>query len=282
MEWQKEQSRLEQDPGATPKKEYKKIPVDPGKCCNRYKRELRTFFNYYKHDQVIQINPADAVNDFDEIEFEKYVPPGEDIEAIKKVSTQDELDLIRTLIHTGARAGEIRNMQYTDFNETVNKLTLWTTKRQGSKKVSHIMEVGKELKKIFIRRIKNNKKNYPWIFPSSVGEQMPKDSLDNLMPRLCKRVIKKLKKQGVKDIKFKEFTMHSIRHYMAVQIFLREGLAKTQVFLRHKRATTTDIYIKSILNIESISAPITDDIEKSMNSSSIQSQIVPLFKGKNM
>ena len=254
----------------------RKKPIDPGKCCNRYKRELVSLFNFFKRDQIIATNPAIAVTGFDENSFEKYVPPGEDIDAIKEVANQDELDIIRTLIHTGARAGEIRNMRFKDYDEKTKKLTLWTTKRQGSKKVSHVMEISQSLHDIIIRRL--DTVNSEWIFPNPDGGQMPKDSIDNIMPRLCNRVIDNLKAQG-DNITFKPFTMHSIRHYMAAQIFVRKGLAKTQAFLRHRRATTTDIYIRSIMNIETISEPITDDIEESMKPADIQSKITPLFKG---
>lgn len=275
LEWQKEQDK----PVCYRTKGTRKTPVDPGKNTNRYRRQIVTFFNYFVKKQIIPTNPAEATSTYDESEFEKYVPPGEDIEAIKAVANQDELDIIRVLIHTGARAGEIRNMQFSDFSPENNALTLWTTKRQGSKREGHTMEIGHGLKEILDRR--QHALDSTWVFPNPDGQKMPRRSLDNILPRLCARVMDTLKESGLEEkyITFKPFTMHSIRHFMAVQIFLREGLAKTQKFLRHKRATTTDIYIRSLLDLKEISAPVTDDIEKSLASSGIHSKVVPLFNG---
>jgi len=274
LAWQKEQDK----PVENREKGTRKKPVEPGKNANRYRRQIVTFFNHFVKKQILPTNPAEATSTYDESNFEKYVPPGEDIEAIKAVANQDELDIIRVLIHTGARAGEIRNMQFNDLSPENNALTLWTTKRQGSKKEGHTMEIGPALKEILERR--QQSLNSPWVFPNPDGKKMPRRSLDNIMPRLCARVIDSIKESGVeeKDITFKPFTMHSIRHFMAVQIFLREGLAKTQKFLRHKRATTTDIYIRSLLDLKEISAPVTDDIEKSLLNSGVHSKVVPLFK----
>ena len=73
------------------------------------------------------------------------------------------------------------------------------------------------------------------------------------MPRLCRKS------------KVPPFGLHAIRHHIAVQLAHKNWpLIKIQKFLRHKRATTTDIYLRSIINMKTDGASILDDIEQSM------------------
>ncbi|MCK5543546.1 MAG: hypothetical protein KAI40_12725 [Desulfobacterales bacterium] len=72
------------------------------------------------------------------------------------------------------------------------------------------------------------------------------------MPRLCK-------KRTVKS-----FGLHTIRHLVAAQLAIRWFLIHFQKFLRHKQATTTDLYLRSISNIEKIDASILDGLENVM------------------
>ena len=53
------------------------------------------------------------------------------------------------------------------------------------------------------------------------------------IPDLCKKV-------GVK-----KFTLHSIRHKAASVIFTENGLVDAQLLMGHKKATTTDRYVRS-------------------------------------
>ena len=276
--WQKEEKRLEADPAGERKKGIRKKPVDPGKNANRFRKQLSFFFNHYIKKQIIKSNPAHATDTYDEYDFKKYVPPGGDIDLIKSIADPDELDIIRVFMLSGARAGELRAMQFEDYYPDQKKIKIWTTKRQGSKKESHMMEIGDNMKEILDRRMATRKKNCPWIFPNPSGGKMPKASLDNLMPRLCQRAIEYLEKTK-QPVNFKPFTAHSFRHYMAVQIYLRKGLGETQKFLRHKRATTTDIYIRSLIDIDTIpTGPVTDDIENSLIKSDPTGKIRPLFR----
>jgi integrase len=71
------------------------------------------------------------------------------------------------------------------------------------------------------------------------------------MPRLCKRA------------KVKLFGFHAIRHHIAVQLAYKNWpLIKIQKFLRHKRATTTDIYLRSLFKIKTDGESILNEIKK--------------------
>ena len=77
--------------------------------------------------------------------------------------------------------------------------------------------------------------------------QLSKYTIANSMPELCKKA------------NINPFGLHAIRHYIAIQFARRNwSLIKIQKFLRHKRATTTDIYLRSLINIKSSGASILD------------------------
>jgi site-specific recombinase XerD len=115
--------------------------------------------------------------------------------------------------------------------------------------------MSKSLRKILIRKLKACNEEQPWLFSNQEGSQLSKNTIDKIMPRLCKKA----------DVKL--FGLHAIRHHVALQLALRNWpLIKIQKFLRHKRATTTDIYLRSLVIIKSEGASIIDEIEQEMHS----------------
>jgi len=73
------------------------------------------------------------------------------------------------------------------------------------------------------------------------------------MPQLCQKS------------KVRPFGLHAIRHHIAVQLAHKNWpLIKIQKFLRHKRTTTTDIYLRSLVKIKTNGVSILDEIEKNM------------------
>jgi len=227
-----------------------------GKTANRYKREIKSLFNYLKKRHYIVIDPTSPIDDYKEESFRKYVPPSEDIHAVLKIANEFELDIIRTVFHTAARSGEIRNIKIDDVDFKNNSLRLWTRKRKNSLLEADSIDMSKSLKMILINKLKLRSTEYPWIFQNTKGQQLSKQNIDKIMPRICKLA------------KVKPFGLHSIRHYIAVQLALKNWpLIKIQKFLRHKRATTTDIYLRSLIQIKTDGASIIDEIEQSLNNS---------------
>ncbi len=227
-----------------------------GKTANRYKREIKSLFNYLRKRHLIKNDPTSPIDDYEEIIFKKYVPPSEDIQAVIGIANEFESDIIRTAYHTAARSGEIRQITYNDVDLKNKALTLWTRKRKSGNFEADTMDMSKSLRNIMKKRINDCSKTHPWIFPSHKGEKISKSTIDNILPRLCK-------KAGVKN-----FGLHAIRHHIAIQLANRNWpLIKIQKFLRHKRATTTDIYLRSLIVMKSDGASILDDLEKAMKKS---------------
>jgi len=224
-----------------------------GKKANRYKREINSLFNYLKNRHIIINNPTSPIDDYKEKPFKKYVPPAKDIQAVINIANEFESDIIRATYHTAARSKEIRRISFDDVDLKNNALTLWTRKRKSGIYEADTIDMSKSLRKILQKRLKYCTKDCPWLFPSQKGKLLSKYTIDNILPRLCKKA------------NIKSFGLHAIRHHIAVQLAHKNWpLIKIQKFLRHKRATTTDIYLRSIVNIKSSGASILDEIENKM------------------
>lgn len=222
-----------------------------GKKANRSLRELGTVFNWMFNRQLIDLDPTMPIDPFPEIAFRKYVPPAEDLKKVIRVANDFEQDIIRTAYHTLARSGEIRNLKISDCDFSNNKVTLYTRKRSGGCLEGDKIDMDKTLKKILYRRARTA--NGEYIFGGPSGEKLPKRTMDNIMPRLCMKV--NTDENGnlkPEEERMKPFTLHSIRHHVAAHLFLNCGysIAELQKILRHKRASTTDQYLKSIIDMD--------------------------------
>jgi len=220
--------------------------VKGGKKANRDLRELGTFFNWVIQRDYLSSNPCQSVEKYHEDPFIKYVPPAEDIQTILEIATQFEKDIILVAYHALARAGEIRSIKPDDCDFENDMLTLWTRKRKGGSLEPDQIEMNKTLKSV-LSRYAVNAVNY--IFERN-EKQLSKNSLDKVLPKLCK-------KAGIKP-----FTFHSIRHHVATLLATRLSLLEVQKALRHKRATTTDIYLRSLVKIETKGVHVLDDLCK--------------------
>ncbi|WP_299977051.1 tyrosine-type recombinase/integrase [Desulfobacula sp.] len=224
-----------------------------GKKANRYKREIKSLFNYLRNRHMIANDPTSPIDDYKEKPFKKYVPPAKDIQAIIDIANEFESDIIRTTYHTAARSGELRQLSFDDVDLKDNALTLWTRKRKSGTYEADTIDMSKSLRNILQKRIKGCTKDCPWLFPSQKGKLLSKYTIDNILPRLCKKA------------NVKSFGLHAIRHHIAVQLAYKNWpLIKIQKFLRHKRATTTDIYLRSLVKIKTDGASILDELEQSM------------------
>ncbi len=230
--------------------------TDGGKTANRYLKELQALFKWQVRKKNCVEDPTVGIKEYKEKPFKKYVPPAEDLYAVQAVASTEELDRIRCIYHSGARSGELRRMTIEDVNLITGNLTLWTRKRKGGSLEGDEIEMNQPLLELMERRIKAMCPDCRYVFPSPEDprQQLSKYTLDNMMPRLCK-------KAGVKP-----FGLHAIRHHVAAQmIHSREvDLFDIQKFLRHKRMSTTDQYLKSLGVIKTKGASVLERIENTM------------------
>jgi site-specific recombinase XerD len=215
-----------------------------GKCANRYLRELKTAFNWMATRGHIEKNPCNTVQKYKEEQFKKYVPEKSDIKLIFDTATEWERDFLFCTYYLAARRIELLRMTWDDIDFANNYITLWTRKRIGGALEGDKISMNKALKEILQKRMEQ--KVSELVFPDKNGNRMSKNTIDNLMPRLCK-------KAGVK-----RFSLHAIRHY-AAHVMVASGqlsVVDIQKMLRHKRTTTTDTYLDQLADSKTRAAEI--------------------------
>ena len=128
-------------------------------------------------------------------------------------------------------------------------------KTENGKSESDTMDMSRSLNQLLENRVAHCTKDQPWIISNSEGSQLSKNTIDKIMPEPCKKA----------NVKPFGLHFHSIRHHIAVQLAHQNWpLIKIQKFLRHKRATTTDIYLRSLIRMKTDGSSILDDLEQSM------------------
>lgn len=225
--------------------------IPGGKKANRDLREIKTWFNWLSKHHDVRKNPVKAIEKYREPQFKKYVPPQEHIKAIIKKANPFEKDIIQVAYHSLARAGEIRRMKVSDCDFSKRTLTLWTRKRRGGGLESDDIEMNDTLYQLLKRRC-NGKKIADFVFPDpEQGDKLRKKIIDTIMPALCH-------KAEVSPT----FTLHSIRHHVAALLATKLPLIEIQKLLRHKRASTTDTYLRSLVTIKTKGIYILDDLDQ--------------------
>jgi len=231
----------------------------PGKTANRHKRELKTLFSFAVKRNIISVNPLIVIEPFKEVVFKRYVPPSEDIQAIMDIADPLQEQILVFAYHTLARAGEIRACLWSDVDFENETITLWTSKTRDGNPADDTLEMTETLKRMLqgIKRINDHVFNFN-------GEPLKRYFVYNMVPFLAK-------KAGAPH-----FSAHCIRHHVASLLAYKLSLIEISKILRHKNLTTTDIYLRSLVKIETKGIRILDDISKPTSGN-----IIPFFKAAN-
>lgn len=222
------------------------------KSANRRLGDLQACWNWHK--DVLPDNPWKSVKPYPEEEEFKYVPPPEDVEAVLDEAKPWERRLLLFLLRTGARIGELYQLTWDDVNIERKTLLLWTRKRKGGSRQSRAIPLSDNLRGLLEEMAKARIEGVPYVFvnPSTQDRyQRQQPSVRNLLARLCKAA------------KVKKFGFHALRHFVSRQ--LMDGgqatLVDIQLLLGHQRATTTDIYLKSLSSsISHVAKYIDEDV----------------------
>ncbi len=193
---------------------------------NKHLRWLKALFN---HSEGI-INPCNRIKLYSSTSKDRYVPPMEDVKKVLAVATTEQRQYLLALFHTGGRVRELNRLKPLDITPDLKFLTLRTRKAKNSDEVERRVPVNKVLKGV-LKELDLNRE-YVFINPRTKTKY---DYRDKFLPTLCE-------KAGVK-----RFTFHCLRHLCASMMAdAGVGLPTIQGILGHQRATTTDIYLKSI------------------------------------
>ncbi|MGO9018393.1 MAG: tyrosine-type recombinase/integrase [Syntrophobacteraceae bacterium] len=204
------------------------------KLGNRHLKELKALLRWGINQDLIRKNPAVTIEPFPEDPYVKYVPPAKDIDAVLLAADAEEGDLLLVLYHFGARIGEIIRLTWEDVNFVHRWVRLWARKRKRGQLEVDILPMSDKLYSVLEARWKKRNTESAYVFNRD-GEKLTRDSdfIRHLMERLCERA------------QVKRFTSHSIQHHGAsvLQDSGKATLKELQLFLRHRRQTTTENYL---------------------------------------
>lgn len=210
---------------------------------NRDRKDLAALFHWSTRKEITAADPTRGLENYPEAKRLRYVPPVQDIAAVRLVAKGDESDLIETLYYTAARLGEIahyrpdsgaRAITWDDINFEQAWIRLWTRKRRGGELEEDRLPMSPSLKALLEKRWKRRNTETLFVF------DFPEKELRGVMARLCGAA------------KVKGFTFHSIRHHV-LSLLNDSGklsLKQVQMWARHKRQSTTENYLRSMRGLE--------------------------------
>jgi integrase len=187
-------------------------------------------------------NPC-QVKKMSEIRHPRYVPTEEDFWKAYNVASGQDRVMLLAFLHLAARRGEIFRLTWDDVDFDVDRIRLWTRKREGGHFEYSWLPMTKILKEALLWWQENRPiKSSPYVFLCLEEKHFCQESYgkpfkcrQHFMGHLCKRA-------GVKH-----FGFHAIRHLTASTLYkLGFALADIQSVLRHQSATTTAKYIRSL------------------------------------
>ncbi|MBI9080600.1 MAG: site-specific integrase [Pseudodesulfovibrio sp.] len=200
-----------------------------GNAANKDRKNLGAAWNWgVKYLGMPKDNPFTAVEPFPVELQPRYVPPEADFWKVHAVARPKDQLFLLTMLHTGARLGEILKLTWDDLDLESGTITLWTRKRAGGSLEHDLLMLTTRLRKELVEHSKDVMGKY--VFCREDGSRYT--SRQHLMGTLCKRA------------KVKRFTFHGIRHLTA-SILAKEGvdIPNIQAILRHSNSMTTTRYI---------------------------------------
>ena len=189
---------------------------------------LHHFFRYAMEMKYIQSNPTQEIK---KIRKPQRKAPRfltkEEILKLESNCTQNLLDIIKVLLNTGMRWGELQNLEWedVDWNEKVLHIRIkedWSPKG-GERKIPMNDTV---------RTILGNvPKKINWVFTTKTGSQVRQQGTWTAFKLACRRA-------GIENA-----TLHTLRHTFASHLIMAGvDLATVSKLLGHKDISTTMIY----------------------------------------
>jgi len=214
------------------------------KAANRSLRDLSALYNWAIREELCYgQSPCWRVQKFAEDPYHPYIPPVEDVIAVKLAATPEERDFIETIYHAIARKGEVLNLAWDDVNFERRWVRLYTRKRRGGQLEPQYKPMNDTLYGVLSRKWKQRDKSISKVFAFT-----PKQ-VRCMMDSLCDRA-------GVK-----RFGFHAIRHHVlsVINDSGKASMKQIQELAGHKRQTTTEIYLHSLGHATRDAAAILDE-----------------------
>ena len=208
-------------------------------AANKDRKNLKAFYGWILEMYGIMHDPTAPIKKKPHEKQPRRLIPIQDILKVMLVAKGHDRALIGTYWHTGARKGEVLRWTWDDdINFEERWVRLGTRKSKTGEMVYEKLWLNDDLYKLLMWQWKNRHPTSPYVFchmnPKSKFYGQPYKERRKTLKRLCK------------DAKVEPFGYHDIRHTVAKYLndLQKVNLKKVQQVLRHRRQSTTEIYVE--------------------------------------
>ena len=208
-------------------------------AANKDRKNLKAFYAWVQEMFGIMYDPTAPIKKKSHTRKARRLIPVKDILKVMLVAKEHDRVLIGTYWHTGARKSEVLSWTWSeDINFEERWVRLGTKKSRTGEMVYEKLWMNDDLYDLLMWQWKNRHPTSPYVFchmnPKSKFYGKPYIARWKFLKKLCKEA----------DVK--PFGYHDIRHTVAKYLndLQKVGLKKVQQVLRHRRQTTTEIYVE--------------------------------------
>jgi len=210
-------------------------------AANKDRKNLKAFYSWAQEMYGVMYDPTGPIKKKSHTKKPRRLIPVQDILKVMLVAKGQDRVLIGSYWHTGARKGEILRWTWAeDINFEERWVRLGTRKSRTGEMVYEKLWMNDDLYNLLMWQWKNRHKRKPYVFPKHYC--LDKTGNNWRGEQRANRLLKKLcQKAGVEA-----FGYHDIRHTVAKYLndLQKVNLKKVQQVLRHRRQTTTEIYVE--------------------------------------
>ena len=208
-------------------------------AANKDRKNLKAFYSWIQQMYGIMYDPTAPIKKKSHEKQPRRLIPIQDILKVMLAATGHDRVLIGSYWHTGARKGEVLRWTWADdINFEERWVRLGTKKSKTGEMVYEKLSMNDDLHKLLMWQWKKRHPTSPYVFchmnPKSKFYGQPYKTRWKLIKNLCK----------VAEVEL--FGYHDIRHTVAKYLndLQKVNLKKVQQVLRHRRQTTTEIYVE--------------------------------------
>ena len=216
---------------------------------NKHLIALKAAFNHAINEGKLTVNPARGIDFFPEDDkTPKFIPEPDQLARILLLAKPIDRAYLTVVAYTAARISEINKLTWEDVRWDIDgqghaAVGLWTRKKKDKKRVQRWVPVTYTVKKALKEAHKYRVRNSPWVFTNpEMVSKYPENPIrwrwiyrDKFFATLCDRA-------GMPRMGY-----HNLRHLASCNMAAKgAALTDIQQILGHERATTTDIYLRSL------------------------------------
>jgi len=217
----------------------KRAKKQSNNAANKDRKNLKAFYSWVQEMYGIMYDPTAPIKKKAHEKKPRRLIPIKDILKVILVSKSHDRVLIGTYWHTGARKSEVLRLTWSDDINFEERWVRLGTRKSKSREITYAkLWMNDDLYKLLMWQWNSRHPRSPYVF----CHMNPKSKYYG------KRYVAKWKllKNLCKNAEVEPFGYHDIRHTVAKYLndLQKVNLKKVQQVMRHRRQTTTEIYVE--------------------------------------